>query len=98
MSDSDSLQSPLDTFLVRFLAAIAERETGFTPGQESTALATYLGMQRPFVDMLFTSARMRGLLKPAYGRGSKVVWHVSATGKAIIDRVNASPSDTVPED
>ena len=79
-------ESPLDPSLARFLLVIAGREGGFTPGQESIALAEKMDVQRQFVDMLFTSARMRGLLKPAYGRGSKVVWQVSTSGQQLIDR------------
>lgn len=86
MPDQSPPESPLDAYLVPFLASIAERDPGFTPGHESAVLAERLQMQRAFVDMLFTSARMRGLLKPAYGRGSKVVWQVSATGQAMIDQ------------
>lgn len=80
-------ESPLDPYLATFLAAIANRAGGFTPGQESRALAEDLELQHPFVDMLFTSARMRGLLKPAYGRGSKVVWQVSDAGQELIGRL-----------
>jgi hypothetical protein len=68
---------------------VSDRERGFTPGPESDKMAEALGQPRAFVDMLFTSARMRGLIKPSYGRGSKAVWHVSPNGLDLIERLAA---------
>jgi hypothetical protein len=49
-------------------------------------MARALEQPRAFVDMLFTSARMRGLIKPSYGRGNKVAWVVSPHGLTLISR------------
>ncbi|HYI24074.1 MAG TPA: hypothetical protein VD767_01575 [Thermomicrobiales bacterium] len=76
--------SPLDPFLTRFLAAVKQREDGVQPGAELRAVAEALDLPAPFVDALFTSARKRGLLKPAYGRGNKVRWNVSTAGEQLI--------------
>jgi len=90
--DQDS-SSPLDAFLARFLSLIAERERGFVPGPQSEKIAGTLGQPRAFIDMLFTSARMRGLIKPSYGSGNKIVWKVSPAGLALTERQKAqSPS------
>ncbi|MEJ7900532.1 MAG: hypothetical protein WKF63_01730 [Thermomicrobiales bacterium] len=76
--------SPLDPFLVQFLAMVDASEAGFLPGPASATLATRMGTQRAFVDALFTSARTRGLIKPLYGRGSKIRWAVSTLGEAFM--------------
>ncbi|MBA3378023.1 MAG: hypothetical protein H0T93_04000 [Chloroflexia bacterium] len=76
--------SPLDPFLVQFLAIVDASEDGFQPGPASANLASRMGTQRAFVDALFTSARTRGLIKPMYGRGSKIWWTVSPVGEAFL--------------
>lgn len=84
MSERTVPGSPLDRFLASFLAAISELPDGYLPGPTSNPLATGLGMPREFVDALFTSARTRGLLKPAYGRGSRIHWKVSDDGRTFL--------------
>jgi hypothetical protein len=84
MSERTVPESPLDRFLAAFLTAINELPDGYLPGPQSKKLAASLGMQGEFLNALFTSARTRGLLKPAYGRGSRVHWKVSATGTEFI--------------
>lgn len=86
MNQNTFLRSPLDPFLGKFLRLVAERERGFTPGPESDRLADALGQPRAFVDMLFISARMRGLIKPTYGRGGKAAWTVTSHGLELIER------------
>ncbi|HYJ13408.1 MAG TPA: hypothetical protein VEW66_07445 [Thermomicrobiales bacterium] len=86
--------SPLDPFLTRFLELLAERERGFTPGPESDKVAAALGQPRAFIDMLFTSARMRGLIKPTYGRGSRAAWIVSSHGLELMERQVSSIEQT----
>jgi len=78
--------SPLDPFLVRFLAVVDAGDTGFQPGPESDELAARLDVPRAFVDALFTSARTRGLLRPKYGRGNKIRWAVSPLGADFLRR------------
>lgn len=87
--------SPLDPFLVRFLAQVNGLQNGFQPGPESQAIAAELELPGAFIDGLFTSARMRGLLKPAYGRGSKIHWMVSATGVQMIQDQALSDSEDI---
>lgn len=87
MSDHAPPPSPLDPFLSRFLDAVKGRDEGFQPGPESQELAEQLDLPRPFVDALFTSARMRGLLKPMYGRGSKIRWVLSPAGASLVTRL-----------
>ncbi len=84
MAQTSQSPSPLDPFLVQFLAMVDASETGFQPGPESDVLASRLDIPRAFVDALFTSARTRGLIKPMYGRGNKIRWAVSPIGEAIV--------------
>lgn len=76
--------SPLDPFLVQFLAHVAKTEKGFQPGPESATVASRMDLPRAFIDALFTSARTRALIKPIYGRGSKIRWTVSPEGEAFL--------------
>lgn len=96
MSDQSVPASPLDPFLVRFLAQVSELKEGFQPGPETQAIAAHLELPGAFIEGLFTSARMRGLLKPAYGRGSKIHWTVSTTGVQMIQDQALSGSEDVP--
>jgi hypothetical protein len=73
-------ESPLDPFLARFLHEVGASSDGFQPGAESKLMAQRLDVPLAFIDALFTSARTRGLLKPAYGRGSKIRWQLSPAG------------------
>jgi hypothetical protein len=80
MSERTVPLSPLDRFIASFLRAVRDLPNGYMPGPQSKTLAADLDMQREFVDALFTSARTRGLLKPAYGRGSRIHWKLSDSG------------------
>jgi hypothetical protein len=84
MSDNAVPESPLDPYLVQFLTAIHSLPDGYQPGPETSQVAADLDFPKAFVDALFTSARMRGLLKPQYGRGSKVRWTVSPAGAELV--------------
>ncbi len=84
MSERSVPESPLDRFLASFLVAVDKLPDGYLHSPTSTSLADELGMQREFVDALFTSARTRGLLKPAYGRGSRIHWKVSDSGAGFL--------------
>jgi hypothetical protein len=84
MKETSRQSSPLDPFLARFLHAIEHGGAGFQPGPETAAMAEQLDLPRAFVEGLLTSARTRGLVKPMYGRGSKIRWNVSPTGVMLI--------------
>ena len=85
MSERTVPESPLDRFLASFLVAVNDLPDGYLHGPASAkSLASDLGLQREFVDALFTSARARGLLKPAYGRGSRIHWKVSDAGDEFL--------------
>ena len=84
MSERTVPASPLDRFLATFLQAVDQLPNGFLPGPQSRSLAADLSLQREFIDALFTSARTRGLLKPAYGRGSRVHWKLSDAGSEFL--------------
>lgn len=87
MSERSVPESPLDRFLASFLVAVSEMSDGYLHSTASAKkLAAGLGMQREFVDALFTSARTRGLLKPAYGRGSRIHWKVSDHGAEFLSK------------
>lgn len=93
MRNTHQQASPLDPFLARFLAAVGDSPDGFQPGAESRELATRLDLPAPFIEALFTSARTRGLLKPAYGRGGKIRWSLSPTGEALARAAQAARED-----
>ncbi len=78
--------SPLDPFLTQFLTIVAARDQGFQPGPETAEMATSLNVPRAFVEALYTSARTRGLVKPKYGRGSRMWWVVSPAGSNLIEQ------------
>ncbi len=84
MAESSQSPSPLDPFMVTFLAIVDASENGFQPGPETSRLASRMDTQRAFVEALFTSARTRGLIRPMYGRGNKVRWAVSPLGEALM--------------
>ncbi|MBA2468033.1 MAG: hypothetical protein H0V37_01360 [Chloroflexia bacterium] len=86
MSEHIQPTSPLDPFLVQFLVQVQAGKAGYQPGPEASAVASRLDIPRAFVDALFTSARTRGLLKPLYGRGTKIRWTVSPSGEDFIHR------------
>jgi hypothetical protein len=71
----------------QFLELVSELEEGYLPGPETVSISARLDLPRAFIDALFTSARTRGLVKPGYGRGSKVRWSVSPAGRALIAHV-----------
>ena len=91
MTNSHATASPLDPFLARFLHEVGASSDGFQPGAESKLMAERLGVPLAFIDALFTSARMRGLLKPAYGRGSKIRWQLSPAGSDLASTHQAEP-------
>ena len=75
--------SPLDGFLRRFLVAATEEEDGFSPTLDTVRVATELDCPPAFVEALFTSARTRGLVEPAWTRGprGRNRWRLSARGE-----------------
>jgi hypothetical protein len=81
---------------VRFLGLLQTMEDGYQPGPETRDLAVSLDLPRAFVDALFTSARARGLVKPMYGRGSKIRWATSKSGVSLIERLTPGLDQPVP--
>ncbi len=84
MCERSPVPSPLDPYLARFLRAVKDSDDGFQPGAGSRAIVSALDLPASFVDALYTSARTRGLLRPAYARGGKVRWHVSHSGEELL--------------
>ena len=87
MSEQAPPHSPLDPFLAPFLHEIQVRDNGYQPGLETAEISAALDVPQAFVNALFTSAQTRGLLKPIYGRGSKIRWEVSSSGQSLIHRL-----------
>lgn len=87
MNEQAPPQSPLDPFLAQFLREVRMRDNGYQPGLETPGIAATLDVPQAFVNALFTSAQTRGLLKPIYGRASKIRWAVSTSGEILIDRL-----------
>ena len=92
MNNSITQSSPLDPFLAQFLSIIEANDRRFVPGPESKDIAAQMDVPRAFIDALFTSARTRGLLKPAYGRGNKVHWKISTSGSEFVLRLGKQPA------
>lgn len=86
MSTDAAPSSPLDPFMAPFLVYIQGMESGFLPGAETRVLAAELALPEAFVEALFTSARMRGLLKPAFGRGNRPRWIIAPSGSDLVSR------------
>jgi hypothetical protein len=74
--------SPLDPFLRRFLNWVVDQPQGLNPPRDLQTISEALDWQPSFVEVLFTAARSRGLLKPMPARGSraKMTWQVSDRG------------------
>lgn len=74
--------SPLDAHLRSFLEHLTSLDTGFAPANGAGTAATACGVPAPFIDVLFTSARIRGLIEPFQPRGlrGRYRWRVSARG------------------
>ncbi len=81
--------SPLDGHLRRFLGFLDGLATGFGPTTDQAAAATACDVSVPFVEVLFTSARIRGLIEPFQPRGARgrYRWRVSPRG----DRWQSAP-------
>ena len=92
------MDSPLDPFLATFLQYVQEGPSGYVPGPQAKRCAEQLGLQVSFVEALYVSARMRGLLKPAYGGAGKLQWQVSTEGAALIERYRPDPTRPAQED
>jgi len=75
--------SPLDLHLRSFLEHLTTLPGGFAPATDGASLATACGVPAPFVDVLFTSAKTRGLIEPFQPRGARgrYRWRVSARGE-----------------
>lgn len=75
--------SPLDASLRAFLGHVATLDGGFAPTTDAGSAATACGVPFPFIEALFTSARIRGLIEPFQPRGARgrYRWRVSARGE-----------------
>ena len=95
--------SPLDPFLRPFLDEVAAREDGFSPMSHGAAAAAAQGWPPSFTEVLFTSARGRGLIEPfrsAAARG-RPRWRLSTRGAAWLggdDRDGHSPANPAAQD
>lgn len=81
-----SAPSPLDPYLRQVLTWAEAESRGFS----QTAFATEaesLGWQPAFADAVFTSARVRGLIGPFFGKGARgrSLWQLSARGRAWLE-------------
>jgi hypothetical protein len=76
------LDSPLDPYLEPLLRWIAKHDSGFNPSRSVKDAATRFDWPAPFVEVLFTAARVRGLLEPFYlaGNRGKISWRISNRG------------------
>lgn len=74
--------SPLDPFLRHFLIWVGERADGFNPTLGLKAIAEEFDWQPAFAEVIFTSARSRGLVQPRQLRGTrgKINWSLSPRG------------------
>jgi hypothetical protein len=81
-----AVPSPLDPFLVAFLARIAREEHGIGPNTELAAVATELGWEPAFAHGLLTSARRRGYIVAHYPRGARGSnrWRITSAGAAFV--------------
>jgi hypothetical protein len=87
--------SPLDPFLRTFLSWVTQQPQGLTPPRDLRTVSELLDWQPSFVEVLFTAARSRGLLKPIYARGgrNKITWHVSDRGDHWLGSNHRTPTE-----
>lgn len=81
---SAATRSPLDPFVSPFLRYVATLSDGYAPNSHGRVIADHLDWPPAFVEAVFASARVRGLLEPHYGKRSRgrVRWQVSAEGQS----------------
>lgn len=86
--------APLDPFIVDFLDWLRRRPAGYVPALDAQSVAVDLDWPLPFVEVVFTSAKMRRLLEvdQPYGRG-RVHWSISPAGEAWRSSQTAVPTD-----
>jgi hypothetical protein len=86
--------SPLDPFLVDFLAWIVAHGGNFNPSPGLSAIAEERDWQPAFAEVLFTAARSRGLVHPVTtraGRG-KAAWQISPRGTHWLESATMPPA------
>jgi hypothetical protein len=84
--------SPFDPYLRQLLEWAASQPQGFTQATAAACTAADFGWQPAFADALFTSARVRGLLNPYYGKGSRgrSQWAISKRGQAWLNSLSTA--------
>jgi hypothetical protein len=87
--------SPFDPFLIEFLHAVREFDTGYSPSTNGKAVAERLNVEQAFIEMLTTSARRRRLIEAFYAPAHRntLRWRLSMRGQAFIDEHQAPESD-----
>ncbi len=75
--------SPLDPHIRCFLQHLETLPAGFAPTTDLGAAGVACSVPEPFIDALFTSAKMRGLIEPFQPRGARgrYRWRVSSRGR-----------------
>lgn len=86
--------SPFDPFLISFLRAVRGFETGYSPNTNGKYIATELGVEIAFVEMLTTSARRRRLIEAFYAPAHRntLRWRISPRGDAFLSEHEESVS------
>jgi hypothetical protein len=86
--------SPLDSFLARFLGNVARLPDGFSLISDATRIAEVCEVEPAFVEALFVSARTRGLIEPHRSKGSRgrYRWTLSARGTNWLSSRSDQPS------
>ena len=81
--------APLDPFVVDFLRWLDAQPNGFASSADGANLAAALAWPEAFVEVVFTSTRVRRLIQPVKpgGSHSRTRWTLSASGRAWLQRV-----------
>lgn len=79
-------RSPFDPFLFAFLEYLQHHTATFSPTSPRSVARTAeaLDLQPALVEALFTSARGRGLVRPARAAGGRARWEISRKGREFL--------------
>lgn len=85
-SHQPPVDSPLDPFMVEFLALVRDIDTGFGPTANGRSISERLGVDPAFVEGLTTSARKRRLIEAFYAPAHRntLRWRLSPRGEAFL--------------
>lgn len=79
-------RSPFDPYLFAFLDYLQHHASTFSPTSPRSVAraAEAMELQPALIEALFTSARGRGMVRPARAPGGRARWEVSRKGREFL--------------